>query len=72
MTEHKTGRYKGFSWKYNVSKMVYYEFQESADKMLKRERRLKNWNRDWKIELINNFNPSWADLSQEFLIENVK
>jgi len=65
--EHKNGRYKGFSYRYNTNKLVYYEFLDSGDKMMKREKRLKDWKRDWKIELIEKNNPSWADLSNSLV-----
>jgi len=65
--EHKNKLIKGFSSKYNLAKLVYYEITESIESAIAREKQLKNWHRDWKINLINQFNPEWKDLSNDFL-----
>jgi putative endonuclease len=64
--EHKNKSVEGFTKKYNLSKLVYYEVTNDIYSALEREKQLKNWHRDWKINLINNFNPVWADLSENF------
>ncbi len=51
-----------FSARYNLKKLVYFEVIESKEEALIRERRMKKWNRDWKIELIEKNNPYWKDL----------
>lgn len=51
-----------FSAKYNLSKLVYFEEYETKGEALKREKQLKKWNRDWKVNLIEKFNPKWDDL----------
>ena len=51
-----------FSARYNLKKLVYFEVIESKEEALIRERRMKKWNRDWKIELIEKNNPYWEDL----------
>ena len=61
--EHKNKILKGFTFKYNVDKLVYYEEFETYDEAFLRERRLKKWKRDWKINLIIKENPNWIDLS---------
>ncbi len=53
---------KTFSARYNLNKLVYFEAFESKEEALTRERRMKKWNRDWKIELIEKNNPNWKDL----------
>ncbi len=63
VNEHKNKPVKGFTKKYNVDKLVYYEQTNSVESAIKREKQLKNWHRQWKINLINNFNPTWKDLS---------
>ncbi|MBP9999123.1 MAG: GIY-YIG nuclease family protein [Proteobacteria bacterium] len=69
--EHKNKIYpKSFTAKYHCNKLVYYEYQESLDCMVKRERQLKEWNRNWKIKLILENNPDWKDLYPDFLIAN--
>jgi len=66
MFEHKHKVEKGFSQKYNLMKLVYYEVTNDIEGAIKREKQLKNWHRDWKINLINQFNPGWMDLSEGF------
>ncbi|MBN1388807.1 MAG: GIY-YIG nuclease family protein [Bacteroidales bacterium] len=65
--EHKTRFSKGFTWRYNVDKLVYYENFKTISKAILREKRLKKWKRAWKEELINNFNPEWRDLNRDVL-----
>lgn len=61
--EHKNKLVEGFTKKYNLNKLVYYEATNDIDGALEREKQLKNWHRDWKINLINSSNPAWKDLS---------
>ncbi len=61
--EHKNKLKKGFTSKYNVDKLVYFEHFKYINDAIKREKRLKKWKRDWKNELINKVNPAWRDLS---------
>jgi putative endonuclease len=61
--EHKNKLVEGFTKKYNLNKLVYYEATNDIDGALEREKQLKNWHRDWKINLINSSNPNWKDLS---------
>jgi putative endonuclease len=63
--EHREKLVKGFTGKYDVTKLVYYEACEDADQAIQREKQLKNWHRDWKINLIEKFNPTWKDLFNE-------
>lgn len=65
--EHKNNLIKGFTQKYNVHKLVYYEVFDNAYESITREKRMKNWKRQWKIELINKFNPEWKDLYDDIL-----
>jgi putative endonuclease len=60
--EHKNGLIEGFTKKYNVNRLVYYEQTENIEGAIQREKRLKKWNRQWKIELIEQINPDWKDL----------
>jgi putative endonuclease len=55
----------GFSKKYWVKKLVYYEITEDVEQAILREKQLKKWNRVWKIELIKKMNPEWKDLWEE-------
>ena len=65
--EHKNKLVEGFTKKYNLIKLVYYEVTDNVESAINREKQLKNWHRDWKINLINQFNPKWKDLSEEFM-----
>jgi len=64
--EHKNHDVNGFTSKYNVSKLVYYEVFNNADDAINREKLLKRWRRSWKEELINKENIGWKDLSEDF------
>ena len=62
MWEHKTDQVDGFTKKYMVHTLVWYEQHENMELAILREKQLKNWKRQWKIELINSLNPQWVDL----------
>ena len=63
--EHKLGLVDGFTKKYNVNRLVYYEAHPSLSKAVRREKQLKNWHRQWKINLIESVNKDWKDLYTE-------
>jgi putative endonuclease len=63
--QHRTDEVPGFTKKYGVKLLVWFEEHESRLAALIRERRLKKWNRAWKLQLIENENPSWRDLWNE-------
>jgi len=60
--EHKEKLIPGFTKDYSVDKLVYYEVYHDPESAITREKRLKRWKRDWKIELIEGSNPNWDDL----------
>jgi len=60
---HKKGVVEGFSKKYHLKCLVYYEILDTMYMAIEREKQLKNWRREWKINLINQFNSQWKDLS---------
>ena len=60
--EHREEVTDGFTKKYNVHRLVYYESHASMESAIVREKDLKGWNRDWKIKLIEKTNPKWEDL----------
>lgn len=64
--EHKNKTVKGFTEKYNVGRLVYYETTNDITSALLREKQLKKWNRQWKIVLIEKENPDWIDLAKEY------
>jgi putative endonuclease len=60
--EHKNDLVEGFTKKYGVHRLVYYEMHEDMLSAITREKQLKKWNRAWKLELIEEKNPEWKDL----------
>jgi putative endonuclease len=60
--EHKNNLLKGFTEKYGVHALVYYEVHEDIREAITREKQMKKWLRKWKIELIEKTNPQWCDL----------
>jgi putative endonuclease len=60
--EHKSKFTPGFTSSYDVCQLVYYEQFEDVEAAIHREKRLKKWKREWKIELIEKCNPNWNDL----------
>jgi len=62
VTEHRTGEKDGFSKKYNLNKLVYFDLCEDVQEAIRREKQLKNWRRQWKLELIEKLNPKYEDL----------
>ena len=60
--EHKNKAVEGFTEKYDVNRLVWYELHNSMGEAIKREKRIKKWNREWKLELIEDMNPRWQDL----------
>ena len=65
--EHKNNLVEGFTQKYNVHNLVYYEVTESIESAIRKEKQLKTWKREWKIRLIKKGNPEWKDLYQDIL-----
>jgi putative endonuclease len=65
--EHQSGAVPGFTTKYGVKVLVWYELHESRETAFQRERQLKKWNRAWKLQLIERRNPTWRDLADELV-----
>jgi putative endonuclease len=65
--EHKNNLIEGFTKKYNIHNLIYYEITEDVDSAIAREKQLKRWKRNWKIELIEKNNPEWKDLYFELI-----
>jgi len=63
--EHKNNIVGGFTQKYNVHNLVYYEVHNDIRNAITREKQMKKWKRQWKIELIEKSNPQWKDLHCE-------
>lgn len=60
--QHRMGLVDGFSKKYNVKMLVWYEQGDSMEAVIRREKALKKWSRQWKLDLIETQNPQWRDL----------
>ena len=67
--EHKNKTTEGFTKKYGVDKLVYFEYTNDINSALQREKQIKKWNREWKLNLIEKENPEWLDLT-DTLLEN--
>lgn len=67
--EHKNKKIPGFTSKYRITKLVYYEQYQNVSEAIAREKQLKNWHRPWKINLIEESNKKWADLSIDWNLE---
>jgi putative endonuclease len=65
--EHKNDFVQGFTKKYGVHCLVYYEQCDDFDSALQREKQIKEWKRAWKLELIEKVNPLWKDLFEEII-----
>lgn len=66
--EHKNSLdSKSFTSSYKVKNLVYFETTDDIESAIKREKQLKSWNRSWKIELIQKYNPNWNDLYKYLL-----
>ena len=63
--QHEQGIVEGFTKKYNVHKLVYVEEYSDVSEAIHREKCIKRWKRDWKIELIEKMNPDWDDLLEK-------
>ena len=63
--EHRTKAIDGFTKKYNVSKLVYYEIFEDPENAILREKQIKSWSRERKIDLISSVNREWKDLYKD-------
>ncbi|MBL8121789.1 GIY-YIG nuclease family protein [Candidatus Saccharibacteria bacterium] len=66
LDQHKAHAVEGFAQKYRVDQLVYVEQFTDISGAIAREKQLKKWNRAWKIELIEKYNPGWRDLSEDF------
>jgi putative endonuclease len=66
--QHRNDLIPGFTKRYGVKTLVWFEVHESRESAFARERQLKKWNRAWKLELIERANPSWRDLWDEVAV----
>lgn len=67
MQEHREGLLPGFTKRHAINHLVWFETYDRIEEAISRERRLKKWNRDWKLNLIEASNPDWVDLAPSFV-----
>ena len=67
IAQHREKVGEGFTAKYGLDRVVWYEMHDEAESAILREKQLKKWNRLWKIELIEKMNPEWRDLFQDIV-----
>ena len=67
IAEHKEQKIEGFTKKYNVNTLVYYETYERIEDAIQREKKVKKWERNWKLDLIEKMNPEWRDLYEDVI-----
>jgi putative endonuclease len=63
--QHRTAEIPGFTSRYGIKRLVHYELTETMEVAILREKQLKRWHRDWKLNLIEGHNPHWTDLATE-------
>ena len=66
IVQHKTKMFEGFTEKYDVNRLVYFEATDDVGYAITREKKIKRWNRKWKLELIEKMNPEWEDLAKDW------
>jgi putative endonuclease len=67
--QHKSNVHEGFTKKYGVHRLVWYEMTNQIEAAIRREKQMKKWRRQWKIDLIEENNPNWDDLYDELFYE---
>lgn len=64
--QHRSGEIGGFTERYHVKRLVWFEPHERMESAILREKQLKNWRRAWKLALVEKDNPTWRDLAEDF------
>ena len=64
--QHREGLVRGFTKRYGIKRLVWFERHETMESAILREKRIKRWSRAWKYELIHKNNPTWRDLAEDF------
>ncbi|HUR90220.1 MAG TPA: GIY-YIG nuclease family protein [Ramlibacter sp.] len=70
--QHKEHVFSGFTSKYEVHRLVWFEGTPSIEAAIRREKQIKGWRREWKIELVETMNPKWTDLYEQILGMNAR
>jgi putative endonuclease len=69
VSQHREGVMDGFTRRYGVKRLVWFEFHDGIVEAIQREKSLKKYKREWKVNLIERANPQWADLFPQFFVE---
>jgi putative endonuclease len=64
--QHREGLVRGFTKRYGIKRLVWFEVHETMESAIIREKRIKRWSRAWKYGLIHSINPTWRDLAEDF------
>ena len=64
--QHREGLVRGFTQRYAIKRLVWFEAHETMEQAIIREKRIKRWPRAWKYDLIHSINPTWRDLAEDF------
>ena len=67
--QHRTGAIKGFTKRYGIKRLVWFEMHETMHAAITREKQIKRWARAWKYDLVNSINPTWRDLAEDLGFE---
>ncbi len=70
--QHKSRKYAGFTARYGVDRVVWFERHPTRDAAFRRARQIKKWNRAWKLRLIEDSNPDWKDLAKDLRLGDLK
>ena len=64
--QHREGIVRGFTKRYGVKRLIWFEVHETMESAIRREKSIKRWHRDWKVQLVEKENPTWRDLAEDF------
>ena len=71
IAQHREGAFDGFAKKYDIKRLAWFEPHDSMESAIRREKQLKKWNRSWKVRLIEEDNPHWRDLAEDYGFERL-
>jgi putative endonuclease len=66
VVQHRTGKGTAFTARYNLHRLAWFELHQDITEAILREKRIKRWRREWKFALVEEVNPGWADLAEEW------
>ena len=72
IAQHRQGAFGGFTAQHEIKRLVWFEQHSTIEHAIQREKRLKKWNRAWKLELIESDNPTWGDLAEDLGFEPLR